>query len=134
MNTEQLDRSATSPPENILSRKPELRTVASYERELIKMRKVLALEEALLREKDELICKMLALQKNATDYIAGLTPRQRQIMQLVVAGHRNKTIAADIGISQRTVEKHRAAIMKKTGSKCLAALARLALAADWNAE
>ena len=133
MNIELLERSATL-PENVPSGKPERRTVASYERELIRMREVLAFEEALLREKDELICKMLALQKNATDHIARLTPRQRQIMQLVVAGHRNKNIAADIGISQRTVEKHRAAIMKKTGSKCLAALARLALAADWNAE
>jgi two-component system CheB/CheR fusion protein len=133
MNTEHLERSATL-PENVPSGKPERRTVASYERELIRMREVLAVEEALLREKDELICKMLARQRNATDHIARLTPRERQIMQLVVAGHRSKNIAVDIGISQRTVEKHRAAIMKKTGSKCLAALARLALVADWNAE
>jgi two-component system CheB/CheR fusion protein len=133
MNTEHLERSATL-PENVPSGKPERRTVASYERELIRMREVLAVEEALLREKDELICKMLASQRNATDHIARLTPRERQIMQLVVAGHRSKNIAVDIGISQRTVEKHRAAIMKKTGSKCLAALARLALVADWNAE
>jgi len=38
----------------------------------------------------------------------------------------------DLGISQRTVENHRNSIMKKTGSKSLPALARLALAADWN--
>ena len=64
-------------------------------------------------------------------HIAGLTPRQRQIMDLVLAGHPSKNIAADLGISQRTVENHRASIMKKTGAKSLPALARLALAAAW---
>ena len=53
-------------------------------------------------------------------------------MELVLAGHPSKNIAADLGISQRTVENHRASIMKATGSKSLPALARLALAADWN--
>jgi len=41
----------------------------------------------------------------------------------------SKNIAADLGISQRTVENHRASIMTKTGTKSLPALARLALAA-----
>jgi len=65
------------------------------------------------------------------DHIAGLTARQREIMERVLAGHPSKNIAADLGISQRTVENHRAAIMKKTGTKSLPALARLALAANW---
>jgi FixJ family two-component response regulator len=60
----------------------------------------------------------------------GLTPRQRQILDLVLAGHPSKNIAADLGISQRTVENHRAAIMHKTGSTSLAALVRFALAAS----
>jgi two-component system CheB/CheR fusion protein len=51
-------------------------------------------------------------------------------MDLVLAGHPSKNIAADLGISQRTVENHRASIMKKTGSKSLPALARLAVAAE----
>jgi two-component system CheB/CheR fusion protein len=66
----------------------------------------------------------------AAERLAGLTTRQRQIMELVLAGHPSKNIAADLGISQRTVENHRAAVMNKTGSHSLSALIRLALAAD----
>lgn len=73
--------------------------------------------------------KLSAWRKVATDHIASLTPRQHQIMDLVLAGHPSKNIAADLSISQRTVENHRAAIMKRTGAKSLPALARLALAA-----
>ena len=65
------------------------------------------------------------------DRIGTLTSRQRQIMDLVLAGYPSKNIASDLGISQRTVENHRASIMKKTGSKSLPALARLAIAAAW---
>ena len=61
--------------------------------------------------------------------IAKLTMRQRQILDLVLAGHPSKNIAADLGISQRTVDNHRAAIMRKTGSKSLPALVRIALTA-----
>lgn len=61
-----------------------------------------------------------------------LTPRQRQIMDLVLAGEPSKIIAADLGLSRRTVENHRAAIMKKTGSKSIPALARLAFMSAMN--
>jgi len=71
-----------------------------------------------------------AWKASAVKNLAGLTARQRQVMDLVLAGHPNKNIAADLGISQRTVENHRAAIMHKTASKSLPALARLALAAS----
>jgi two-component system CheB/CheR fusion protein len=67
---------------------------------------------------------------SAAVQIARLTARQREIMDMVLEGHPNKNIAADLGISQRTVENHRASIMKKTGAKSVPALARLALAAD----
>jgi two-component system CheB/CheR fusion protein len=50
-------------------------------------------------------------------------------LALVLAGHPSKNIAADLGISQRTVDNHRAAIMRKTGSKSLAALLGTAIAA-----
>lgn len=65
----------------------------------------------------------------STEHIAGLTPRQRQIMAMVLDGHPSKNIAADLKISQRTVENHRASIMQRTGTKSLPALARLALGA-----
>jgi two-component system CheB/CheR fusion protein len=50
-------------------------------------------------------------------------------MTLVLAGQPSKNIASDLGISQRTVENHRASIMHRTGTTSLPALARLALAA-----
>jgi DNA-binding CsgD family transcriptional regulator len=59
-----------------------------------------------------------------------LTPRQRQVMNLVLAGHPSKNIAADLKISQRTVENHRAAIMQRTGATSLPALARIAVGAS----
>lgn len=61
-----------------------------------------------------------------------LTPRQHQIMDMVLAGERSKNIATDLGISRRTVENHRAMIMKKTGSKSIPALARLAFMSAMN--
>ena len=73
--------------------------------------------------------KLSVWRKVAADRIVSLTPRQHQIMDLVLAGHPSKNIAADLKISQRTVENHRASIMKKTGTKSIPALARLALAA-----
>ncbi len=76
--------------------------------------------------------KMFARRDLAASHVADLTPRQREIMDLVLAGHPSKNIAADLGISQRTVENHRASIMRKTGSKSLPALARLAVAAAWD--
>jgi two-component system CheB/CheR fusion protein len=68
----------------------------------------------------------------AASRIAGLTPRQRKVLELILAGRPNKIIAWELGISQRTVENHRALIMKTTGSKSVPALARLAIAAAWN--
>lgn len=73
--------------------------------------------------------ELTAGREQAVSLVAGLTARQRQIMDLVMAGHPSKNIAADLGISQRTVDNHRAAIMKKTGSKSLPALIRIAIAA-----
>jgi len=73
--------------------------------------------------------KLTEWRKDAASHLAGLTRRQHQIMTMVLAGHPSKNIAVDLGISRRTVESHRASIMKKAGVKSLPALARLALAA-----
>ncbi|UXN66109.1 LuxR C-terminal-related transcriptional regulator (plasmid) [Phyllobacterium sp. A18/5-2] len=76
--------------------------------------------------------KRIIQRDTAAGQLAELTPRQCQILKLMLAGHPNKNIAADLGISQRTVETHRASIMKKTGTKSLPALTRLTLMADWD--
>jgi two-component system CheB/CheR fusion protein len=86
-----------------------------------------SVERALEQSKDS--NKLVAWREAAANHIATLTPRERQIMQMVLAGHPSKNIAADLRISQRTVENHRASIMRKTGTKSLPALARLAVAA-----
>lgn len=51
-----------------------------------------------------------------------LTERQCDVLRRVVRGDPNKVIALDLGISQRTVEKHREGIMRKLGVRSLAAL------------
>lgn len=63
----------------------------------------------------------------ACAHFEDLTVRQLQIMDLVLAGAPSKNIARDLGISQRTVEAHRAAIMHKTGAHSIPALSRLVM-------
>ncbi len=70
-------------------------------------------------------------QQSAASLFAALTPRQRQVMELVLAGESSKGIAIDLGISQRTVEHHRALVMKKTCCRSIPALARLGVAAAY---
>lgn len=54
-----------------------------------------------------------------------LTPRETEVMEKVVEGLANKVIALDLGVSQRTVELHRARVMHKMGVRSLAELVRL---------
>jgi two-component system CheB/CheR fusion protein len=61
--------------------------------------------------------------------MASLTRREREVMGLVVSGQANKVIAARLGISQRTVETHRATVMKKLEARSISDLVRLAIAA-----
>ena len=98
------------------------------EKPLNRVELLASIERALEQSRDS--SKLAAWREDAANHLAGLTPRQRQIMERVLAGDPSKNIAADLGISQRTVENHRAAIMKKTSTKSLPALARLALAAS----
>lgn len=59
-----------------------------------------------------------------------LTPREHEVMELVVAGHANKVIASRLGISQRTIEIHRAQVMEKMHAQSLAELVRTAVALE----
>ena len=59
--------------------------------------------------------------------LAMLSPRERQVVDLVAAGKANKMIASELSLSDRTVEKHRASAMKKLEVHSVAELVRLSL-------
>ena len=62
-----------------------------------------------------------------TKHLAKLSPREREVMDLLVHGKANREIAEALGLSPRTVEVHRAAIKRKLGVKSLSDIVRLAL-------
>lgn len=64
------------------------------------------------------------------DRIASLTAREKQVMGEVVLGKANKVIAGDLGVSQRTVEIHRARVMEKMQANSLAHLVRMVMVAE----
>lgn len=70
-----------------------------------------------------------SLAQSATERIALLTERERQVLECLVAGQANKVIAYELDISPRTVEIHRAHVMEKMQAKSLSDVVRLALAA-----
>ena len=74
---------------------------------------------ALLGEKDRIRARLSAL-----------TRREMQVLRLVTLGKSNKVIAGDLGVSQRTVEIHRAHLMEKMGATSLAHLVRMTMIAD----
>ncbi|MBD2858025.1 response regulator transcription factor [Spongiibacter sp. KMU-158] len=65
--------------------------------------------------------------------LSELTPREKQVMDLMIEGKANKVIAYDLDISQRTVEIHRARVMEKMGVRSLAHLVRMVMAVNENA-
>ncbi len=62
--------------------------------------------------------------------LTSLTPREREVLDRLVAGQPNKTIAYDLGSSPRTVEVHRARVMEKMGVRNLPELVRMTIAAE----
>lgn len=70
-----------------------------------------------------------ALTEAAASRIAVLSARERQVLELLVAGRSNKVIAFELDISPRTVEIHRAHVMEKMAARSLSDLVRAALAA-----
>jgi len=57
-----------------------------------------------------------------------LTPREREVMELVVAGYANKQVAAKLGLSEKTIEVHRSRVMSKMRAKTLPCLVKMAIA------
>jgi len=68
---------------------------------------------------------ILALRADVLARFESLTPRERQVMLLVVDGAANKVIAIDLSLSERTVEIHRAKVMEKMGARSVAHLVKL---------
>ncbi|MBS3803903.1 MAG: response regulator transcription factor [Oleiphilaceae bacterium] len=90
-------------------------------------------EEALLEkieaalEQDREQRKTLGEKQEIIRRIKTLTPREREIMDRMIAGQANKVIAIELEISQRTVEIHRSRVMHKMGTHSLAHLVRMVL-------
>jgi two-component system response regulator FixJ len=82
-----------------------------------------AINQALGHETD--IRKQIYNIQQLTLKFDALTQREQQIFERVANGQANKSIAFDLGISERTVEVHRAQVMKKLNVKTLAQLVRL---------
>jgi FixJ family two-component response regulator len=59
--------------------------------------------------------------------LESLTPREREVLGLVTSGKPNKVMAGDLGVSQRTIEIHRARVMEKMQANSLAQLVRMTL-------
>jgi two-component system, LuxR family, response regulator FixJ len=70
---------------------------------------------------------MLEQQADLKRRAESLTPREREVMNLVVDGKANKVVAIDLGLSERTVEIHRANVMEKMGARSVAHLVKMQL-------
>ena len=81
-------------------------------------------------EKDRLARVELAQKSRIRERLQSLTPREREVLSLVTAGKPNKVMAADLGVSQRTVEIHRARVMEKMAAASLAQLVRMVMDLD----
>jgi two-component system response regulator FixJ len=74
--------------------------------------------------------EVAATAAEATARLATLTPREREVLDLLVSGLPNKAIANTLGASPRTIEVHRARVLEKLRAHSLPDLVRLVLAAD----
>ena len=64
--------------------------------------------------------------------LQSLTPREREVLAMVTSGKANKIMASDLGVSQRTIEIHRARVMEKMSAASLAQLVRMVMDLDEN--
>jgi FixJ family two-component response regulator len=81
-------------------------------------------------EKDRINRDDLKQRDGIRERINDLTPREREVLDLVAKGKANKVIAGDLNVSQRTVEIHRARVMEKMGASSLAHLVRMVIEAN----
>ena len=65
------------------------------------------------------------------EHMALLTPREREVLEQLVAGHPNKVIAYNLGMSPRTVEVHRARVLEKMRTRSVSSLVRVAVSAGF---
>ena len=86
---------------------------------------MVAIEEALIRQAG--VQERTDKQAASTRLLQSLTPREREVMELVVTGSHNREIADLLGISVRTVEVHKARMMMKLQVENIAELVRLSL-------
>jgi two-component system, LuxR family, response regulator FixJ len=84
-------------------------------------------------EKDKSNRAQLKEKDRIRERFESLTPREREVLTLVTSGKANKVMAADLGVSQRTVEIHRARVMEKMGAGSLAQLVRMVMDIESNA-
>jgi two-component system response regulator FixJ len=78
-------------------------------------------------EKDRENRAALGQRARIRERFDSLTPREREVLALVTSGKANKVMAADLGLSQRTVEIHRAHVMEKMAASSIAQLVRMVL-------
>jgi FixJ family two-component response regulator len=76
-------------------------------------------------ERDASIRAQLKATDQIRERLISLTPREREVLDLVTAGKPNKVMAGDLGVSQRTIEIHRARVMEKMQARSLAQLVRM---------
>ncbi len=85
-------------------------------------------------ERDSRSRTALAQHAKIRERLESLTPRERQVLSLMTRGMPNKVMAAELGVSQRTVEIHRARVMEKTDAASLAQLVRMVIDVEARAE
>jgi FixJ family two-component response regulator len=81
-------------------------------------------------DRDRAARELLGNRERIRQRIANLTPREREVLDLVTRGRPNKVIAGDLNLSQRTVEIHRSRVMEKMGATSLAQLVRMVIEAN----